>query len=85
MVAGGEAGERCGARFAAATRGLGQGERTGEDEHVEGPAAQLGIALRGSSGEAGRCAAGGVAACGLCSSGLEAVALCGQAKRRAAR
>ena len=93
MVAGGEAGERCGAalkvlgvaersgaRFAAATRRLEQGERAGEDTHVEGLAAQLDVTLRGSSGETGRCAASGVAARGLCGSGGETAALCGQAK-----
>ena len=56
-----------------------------EDAHVEGPAAQLGVVLCGSSGEAGRCAAGGVAARSLCSSGGGNASRCGQAKRRAAR
>ena len=53
-----------------------------EDAHVEGPAAQLGVALRGSSSEAGRCAAGGIAARGLCSSSGGTAVLCGQAKTK---
>ena len=42
-----------GARFAVATRRLGKGGRAGEDKHVEGPTAVLGVGLCCSSGEAG--------------------------------